>query len=108
MPRSGSRTGARAWPAACRAPTTLADLASLDLPTPCLAGGTSPAAVRAVAALLAPALARGEVLERDGLGDSGPVAQPAPVHAAIGQSLHRVGRASTGERPQGEAQEDSR
>ena len=68
MPQSGARTGAPAWPAACRAPTTLADLASLDRPTPCLVGGTSPAAVRAVAALLAPALARGEVLELDGPG----------------------------------------
>ena len=108
MPRSGARTVARAWPAAFRAPTTLADLASLDLPTPCLAGGTWPASVRAVAALLAPALARGGVLALDGPGDSGPVTQPAPVHAAIGQFLHRVGRASTGDRPQGEAQEDSR
>ena len=102
------RTVARAWPAAFRAPTTLADLASLDLPTPCLVGGTSPASVRAVAALLAPALARGEVTELDGLGDSGPVTHPAPVHAAIEQFLNRVGRASTGDRPQGEAQEDSR
>lgn len=108
MPRSGSRTVARARPAAFRAPTTLADLASLDLPTPCLVGGSSPASVRAVAALLAPALARGEVLALDGLGDIGPVTHPAPVHAAIEQFLNRVGRASTGERPPGGAQEDSR
>ena len=108
MPRSGARTVAPAWPAACRAPTTLADLASPDRPTPCLVGGTSPASVRAVAALLAPALARGEVLAPDGLGDSGPVTQPAPVHAAIEPFLQRVGRAATGERPPGEAQEDSR
>ena len=86
----GTRQLPAEWQCSLGEPDILADVATLAVPTLYLTGTTSPDPARAVANLLAPALARGEWQELDGVGHMGPVTHPDRVNAAIERFLDRT------------------
>ena len=78
------------WAALLHEPATLAEFASLDIPTLYLVGAASLASTRTVATLVAPALPRAEVVELDGVGHMGPVTHPEAVNPVIERFLDRA------------------
>lgn len=78
------------WQCSLGEPRLLGEVAGLDVPTLYLTGTTSPRPAREVAALLAPALPQGELIELDGVGHMGPITHPDRVNGAIGQFLDRT------------------
>jgi len=78
------------WQSVFGEQATLAELGALAVPTLCLTGTASPAPARAVAALLAAALPRVELVEFAGVGHMGPVTHPDQVNAAIERFLDRT------------------
>jgi pimeloyl-ACP methyl ester carboxylesterase len=72
-----------------RETTPLAALGALQMPVLLMQGSETPPSARAVAALLARALPRVEMLTFEGLGHMGPITHPALVDAAIDGFLRR-------------------
>lgn len=70
-------------------PTSLAELARLDMPVLCLSGGRSPAAVRRIAALLARSLPRVRCVRFEAAGHMGPLTHARAVNASIESFLDR-------------------
>jgi pimeloyl-ACP methyl ester carboxylesterase len=70
-------------------PTRLAAFRSLDIPVLYMLGKRSTPAALAVARLLVAALPRVELVQFEDLGHMGPVVDPEPVNAAVGEFLER-------------------